>query len=93
MIHRTDLLARRVLSVLPPDVVSISNENSFPHQLGEKFSGEVERITFKKRKKSKGFEGELIESNVNAEATLCMMPLRDIQGRSYPCTFQLPRMD
>jgi hypothetical protein len=82
MMHSIDLCIRRVLSVLSPDIVSMWNENSFPRHLGEKISGEVERISFKKRKKSKGFEGELNEANVNAEATLCMMPLKDIQGWS-----------
>jgi len=71
-----------VLSVLPPDVVSTWNENSFPLQSGDKISGEVERLSLKKRKKSKGFEGELNEANANAEATLCMMPLKDIRGWS-----------
>ncbi len=81
-----------MLSVLPPDVVSILNENAFPRQSGEKISGEVERISFKKRKKSKGFEGELNETNVNAEATLCMMPLKDIQGWSS-FSLEQPRLN
>lgn len=67
------------MSVLPPDIVSITNDNEFP-LVGEEISGKVERISLKKRKKSKGFDGELSEGSVSAEASLCMMPLKDITG-------------
>ena len=67
------------MSVLPPDIISITNENNFP-RFGEEISGEVERITPKKRKKSKGFDGELGEGDVDAEASLCMTPFKDITG-------------
>lgn len=67
------------MSVLPPDIVSITNKNEFP-LVEDEISGEVERISLKKRKKSKGFDGELSEGSVSAEASFCMMPLKDIKG-------------
>ncbi|KAF9527076.1 acyl-CoA N-acyltransferase [Crepidotus variabilis] len=69
---------RRVLSVLPPDVLSIRNENQFPVVSIDQITGDVERLSFKKSRKTKGFDGEHREASVNPEATLCMMPLRDI---------------
>jgi len=74
-----DIFLRRVLSVLSPDIVAITNKNMFPG-LNDEYSGEVERISLKKRKKSKGFAGEVNEANVNVEASLCMMPLGDIRS-------------
>jgi hypothetical protein len=73
---------RRVLSVLSPEVVSVTNEKAFLKLGDDEISGEVDRISLKKRKKSKGFDGEVNEVSVNAEASLCMMPLKDIQ-RSF----------
>ena len=76
-----------MLSVLPPDIVSITTDNTFP-QLGDEISGDVERVSLKRRKKSKGFDGEMNEANVNAEASLCMMPLEDIRSAALviPCS-------
>ncbi|CAA7267725.1 unnamed protein product [Cyclocybe aegerita] len=71
---------RRVLSVLPPDVVSSKNENTFPHMRDDipgYISGQVERVHVKQKKKSKGFDGEV--SGTNSEAALCMTPLQSIQ--------------
>ncbi|PPQ69230.1 hypothetical protein CVT25_006947 [Psilocybe cyanescens] len=69
---------RRVLSVLPPDVLSTKTTNSFPELIeGVQVSGEVERTQSKKRKIPKGFDGEVSEKNI--EQTLCMMPFNAIQ--------------
>ena len=82
-----DIFLRRVLSVLSPDIVSITNKNMFPG-LGDEYSGEVERISLKKRKKSKGFDGEVNDAIVNVEASLCMMPLEDVPSAALviPCS-------
>lgn len=77
MRHLKDVPHRRVLQVLPPDIISIKNENNFPNLSDESF-GDVERMSLKKRKKSKGFDGEVAETNT--EAVLCMMPLNSIPG-------------
>ncbi|KDR68729.1 hypothetical protein GALMADRAFT_256551 [Galerina marginata CBS 339.88] len=86
---------RRVLSVLPPDVVSIRNTNVFPEiREDSSVSGEVERMHNKKKKKPKGFDGEVTETNI--EQKMCMMPMKAIQEplfttqRVYETT---PRLD
>lgn len=64
--------------MFPPDIVSVMNKNAFPMLGDDEISGEVERISLRKRKKSKGFDGEVNEANVSAEASFCMTPLKDI---------------
>lgn len=70
--------------MLPPDVTLIKKENSFPQPGDEsdEVSGNVERISLKRRKKSKGFDGEMMEADVSPEASFCMMPLKDIPSAS-----------
>ncbi|KAF9556339.1 acyl-CoA N-acyltransferase [Agrocybe pediades] len=69
---------RRVLSALPPGITSIKNENEFPEFGPDSYiSGEVERsLDSKKKKKTKGFDGEVLETNI--EQTLGHMPMKNI---------------
>jgi histone acetyltransferase HTATIP/histone acetyltransferase MYST1 len=70
--------------------MSVTNKSTFPQLGDEEISGEVERISLKKRKKSKGFEGEVKEGSVNVEASMCMMPLKDIPGPSFSFSSGFP---
>ncbi|KAH9487261.1 Histone acetyltransferase ESA1 [Psilocybe cubensis] len=64
---------RRVLTVLPPDVLSTRTINNFPELIdGVQVSGDVERTQSKKRKIPKGFDGEVSEQNI--ERMRCLMP-------------------
>ena len=71
----------RVLQVLPPDIVSIRTDNNFPNLLDDS-SDAVSRVPSRKRKKPKGFDGEVAEANV--EQMMGMMPLKAIHGASLP---------
>ena len=58
-------------------------ENNFPN-VKEEVSGQVERVTAKRRRTpnpTKGFEG--VASETSIEAQLCMMPMKSIQGVSF----------
>jgi histone acetyltransferase HTATIP/histone acetyltransferase MYST1 len=79
---------RRVLSVLSPEVLSIRNFASFPDVHNPEL-GDVEMVAqTRKKKRTKGFEGE-VESETSIEASMCMMPLKSIQGASSRTTLPL----
>jgi histone acetyltransferase MYST1 len=81
-LHLIDIVSRRVLSVLPPDIKALTTANNFPNLLDDMdmADSELEPFPLKKRKKIKGFDGAAPE--VTFEQAKRMMPLNSIPSAS-----------
>ncbi|KAF8168463.1 acyl-CoA N-acyltransferase [Crassisporium funariophilum] len=81
---------RRVLCVLPPEIVSIRNVANFPN-MTEEVPGDVDPVPQTKRnKKAKGFQGEVTEASI--EKSIGMMPFKYINDAPSDPLFTTERV-